>query len=82
MLQTRASVYAQLQAVLKDWQPEENWQQTLQTEVQEFLLYTYRRTPTDGIRELTSLYQDQSLQQWLAAVKQSLPQQPAEQQDS
>lgn len=79
MLQTRASVYAQLQAVLKDWQPEENWQQTLQTEVQEFLLYTYRRTPNDGIRELTSLYQDQSLQQWLAAVKQALPQQPVAQ---
>lgn len=82
MLLTRASVYAQLEAVLKGWKPAEDWQQTLQNEVQEFLLYTYRRTPNDGIRELTSLYQNQALQQWLAAVKQSLPQQPAAQQDS
>jgi len=82
MLLTRASVYAQLEAVLKGWKPAEDWQQTLQNEVQEFLLYTYRRTPNDGIRELTSLYQNQALQQWLAAVKQSLPQQPAGQQDS
>ena len=82
MLLTRASVYAQLEAVLKGWKPAEDWQQTLQNEVQEFLLYTYRRTPNDGIRKLTSLYQNQALQQWLAAVKQSLPQQPAGQQDS
>ena len=82
MLLTRTSVYAQLEAVLKDWQPAENWQQTLQNEIQEFLLYTYRSTPNDGIRELISLYQNQTLQQWLAAVKQSLPQQPAGQKES
>ena len=72
LVHTRASVYGQLQAVLKDWQPPENWQANLRNEVQEFLLYTYRRTPNDGIRTLTQLYQQPVLQQWLSAVQQNL----------
>lgn len=73
MRQTRASVYTQLQAVLKDWQPAEDWQQALDNEVREFLLYTYRRTPNKDLNDLIALYQDQELQQWLGAVRKSLP---------
>lgn len=65
ILQTRASVYAQLQQVLKDWQPPQDWQQLLRAEVHEFLLFTYRRTPNDGIQTLTRAYQQPALQQWL-----------------
>ncbi|WP_419812011.1 hypothetical protein [Bacterioplanoides sp.] len=67
ILQTRASVYAQLQAVLKNWQPPANWQTQLQAEAQEFLLYTYRRTPNDGIAALTRAYQQPALKAWLQA---------------
>lgn len=73
MRMTRASVYTQLQAVLKGWKPAENWQDELDTEVREFLLYTYRRTPNKELKDLISLYKDQGLQQWLAAVRKTLP---------
>lgn len=72
LMNTRASVFAQLQAVLQGWQPPANWQQTMRNESREFLLYTYRRTPNDGIQALTRLYRDAALQQWLQAVQQRL----------
>jgi len=69
---TRSSVYPQLQAVLRDWQPPENWQAGLQRDVTEFLLYVHRTTPNDELQRLAQAYREPVLQQWLAGVKQSL----------
>ncbi|MCD8522313.1 MAG: hypothetical protein LRY66_09000 [Saccharospirillaceae bacterium] len=69
---TRSSVYPQLQAVLRDWQPPQNWQAGLQRDVTEFLLYVHRTTPNDELQRLVQAYREPVLQQWLAGVKKSL----------
>ncbi len=69
---THSSVYPQLQAVLRNWQPPENWQAGLQRDVTEFLLYVHRTTPNDELQRLAQAYREPVLQQWLAGVKQSL----------
>lgn len=69
---TRHRVYPQLQAVLSDWQPPENWQAGLQRDVTEFLLYVHRTTPNDELQHLLQAYREPVLQQWLAGVKKNL----------
>lgn len=76
LLKTRASVYLQLQAVIKDWQPPLEWQQRLRTEVQEFLLYTYRHTPTSEVNLLIQEYQQPPIQLWLQTLSERLQHMP------
>ena len=72
---TRSSVYPQLQAVLRNWQPPQDWQAGLQRDVTEFLLYVHRTTPNDELQRLAQAYREPVLQQWLAGVKKSLSRQ-------
>ena len=72
---TRSSVYPQLQAVLRNWQPPRDWQAGLQRDVTEFLLYVHRTTPNDELQRLAQAYREPVLQQWLAGVKKSLSRQ-------
>ncbi len=74
MILTRTSVYQQLQQVLPQWQAPEAWQQGVKQQVREFLLYTHRRTPNEQLQELTRLYQQPQLQQWLQRFVAELPQ--------
>lgn len=68
LIASHEQVHEALAQVIKDWQPEENWQAQLQARVQEFLLYAYRTTPNGAIDEQASLYQQSDLQQWLSSV--------------
>lgn len=72
LIQTRAAVYPQLQAVLRSWQPEDNWQETVRRDVLEFLLYTYRTTPNHELQQLVDAWREPLLQDWLQAVRQQL----------
>lgn len=76
ILHTRVSVYAQLQQVLPNWQSAESWQQRLRKEVREFLLFTYRHTPNDGIRALINAYRQPILSQWLRTSTELLKEEP------
>lgn len=72
LIQTRAAVYPQLQAVLRSWKPADNWQDTVRREVHEFLLYTYRSTPNHELQQLAEAWREPLLQDWLQAVRQQL----------
>ena len=72
LLLTRQQVYPQLQAVLSDWQPPQNWQADVQTHVQEFLLYVHRTTPNSELQQLIGLYRSPVLEGWLSSVKGTL----------
>lgn len=72
MTVTRSQVYPQLQAVLPDWQPAQNWQTQLQQDVTEFLLYVHRSTPNDELQRIIRLYRQPVVQQWLSGVRQQL----------
>lgn len=74
MQRTRQGVYPHLQAVLKDWQPEINWPQTLQQQVYEFLLYVHRQTSNEELQALIAEYRQAPLQRWLQAVQRQLQQ--------
>lgn len=67
--QTRAAVYPQLQAVLREWQPPADWQTQLHSDVTEFLLYVHRSTPNQDLERLTELYRNDALQGWLQTVR-------------
>ena len=73
MTQVRASVYADVQQVVEDWQPPEDWQTQVQAQVLEFLLYVHRRTSNQQLQQLTQVYQTKELQDWLQASQQALP---------
>lgn len=72
LIQTRAAVYPELQAVLRSWKPSENWQDTVRRDALEFLLYTYRSTPNHELQKLASAWREPLLQDWLQAVRQQL----------
>lgn len=72
LVAARADVYKQVQAVVRGFQPPENWQRKVEQDVSEFLLFVYRSTPNDELRTLVQLYRDPILQQWLVAVRNSL----------
>ena len=69
---TRAQVYPQLQAVLSGWQPPASWQNDLNRQVQEFLLYVHRTTPNDELQRLIQTYRQPVVQAWLSGVKRQL----------
>lgn len=72
LIQTRAAVYPELQAVLRGWKPAENWQEAVRRDALEFLLYTYRSTPNHELQKLASAWREPLLQDWLQAVRQQL----------
>lgn len=72
LIQARASVYADIQKSLKDWQPAPNWQQELNQRAIEFLLYVYRSSSNADILRLAGLYQEQELQNLLQQFSQIL----------
>jgi len=69
---TRQQVYPQLQAVLTEWQPPEQWQEGVRQSVQEFLLYVHRTTPNTELQKLIGLYRTPVMEGWLASVKRTL----------
>lgn len=72
LLQTRQSVYDELENNLKDWHPQEQWQQKLRDDVTGFLLYVHRDTSNQELERLSQLYQQPQLQAWLQQVGQVL----------
>ncbi len=68
LLQTRESVYTELQQNLSGWQPEEQWQQSLRNDVNGFLLYVHRDTSNEELQRLAQAYQQPQLQTWLKQV--------------
>lgn len=73
MVRTRTDVYQQLQQVLPDWQPPQQWQLNVRQQVREFLLYTHRRTPNEQLQALVALYRQPQLQQWMTGFVNRLP---------
>lgn len=74
LLQTREAVYAELTQNLTDWQPEDQWQQSLHNDVTGFLLYVHRDTSNEELHRLALAYQQPPLQSWLQQVGQVLQQ--------
>ena len=72
LLQTRQSVYAELQQNLGGWQPQEQWQQSLRNDVNGFLLYVHRDTSNEELQRLSQVYKQPQLQTWLKQVGQVL----------
>lgn len=72
LMETRAAVYPQLQAVLPGWQPPASWQDQVRRDVTEFLLYVHRTTPNDELQRLTEAYREPVLQTWLQSVRSQL----------
>lgn len=68
LLQTRASVYSELEQNLSGWHPEEQWQQNLRNDVNGFLLYVHRDTSNEELQRLAQVYQQPQLQSWLKQV--------------
>ena len=72
LLQTRESVYTELEQNLSGWQPQEQWQQSLRNDVNGFLLYVHRDTSNEELQRLAQAYQQPQLQAWLQQVGQVL----------
>lgn len=72
MMRVRASVYSVLEQVLTGWKPQENWMKALQINTQAFLMYAHRSTPSNQLKELLALYNDQTLQKWLEQVAKTI----------
>lgn len=72
LVETRAAVYPELQAVLRNWKPAEGWQEQVRREVTEFLLYAHRTTPNDELQRLADTYRAPELQAWLQTVRRQL----------
>lgn len=74
LLQTRESVYNKLGQNLSGWQPDKQWQQSLQKDVSGFLLYVHRSTSNEELQRLAQAYQQPQLQAWFKQVGQVLQQ--------
>lgn len=66
MLKVREQVYPQIKAVLSGFNAPENWEQTLRSDITEFLLYVHRTTSNDELQRITDVYRDVQVQAFLS----------------
>ena len=69
---TREQVYPQLEAVISDWKPPQDWQAGLEQDVLEFLFYVHRSTPNNDLERIIQLYTRPEMQLWLSGVRKQL----------